>query len=135
MALEATIEQLKKKGKPNNNDNKGKGNGKKGKNKRGKKGDRNNEDKPKLLAWMTQEPPEKDKNKSKTYNKKEWWWCPNHKKYCHHRPEKCNGVNVPENGDNNANDRNSQRSQQGRQEPRLSVQQVIEAIHQDSNSK
>ena len=51
MALEATIEQLKKKGRPNNNDNnKGKGNGKKGKNKRGKKGDRNNGDKPKLLA-------------------------------------------------------------------------------------
>ena len=37
MALEATIEQLKKKG---NNDNKGKGNSKKGKNKKGKKGDK-----------------------------------------------------------------------------------------------
>ncbi len=51
MALEATIEQLKKKGKPNNSDNnKGKGNSKKGKNKKGKKGDRNNNDKPKLPA-------------------------------------------------------------------------------------
>jgi len=115
MALEATIEQLKKKGQPNNNESKGKGNGKKGQNKKGKKG--NKEDKPKLLVWMSKEPPEKDKNKSKTYNKKEWWWCLNHKKYCHHRPKKCNGVNLPEDNDNNANDHNSQWSQQGQQEP------------------
>ncbi len=47
MALEATIKQLKKKGKPNNNENKGKGNGKKGKNKRGKRGTR----KTSLSSW------------------------------------------------------------------------------------
>jgi len=85
MALEATIKQLKKKGKPNSNENKGKGNGKKGNNKKGKKGDK--EDKPKLPAWMSKKPLEKDKNKSKTYNKKEWWLCLNHKKHCHHRPK------------------------------------------------
>jgi len=57
MALEATIKQLKKIGKPNNNDNKGKGNSKKGKNKKGKKGDK--EDKGKLPAWMSKEPPKR----------------------------------------------------------------------------
>jgi len=66
MTLEATIKQLKKKGKPNN-DNKGKSNHNKGKSKKGKKGDKD-----KFPVWMTKEPPEKDQNKSKTYNKKEW---------------------------------------------------------------
>ncbi len=70
---------------------------------------------------MSKEPPEKDKNKSKTYNKKEWWWCPNHKKYCCHRPEKCNGMNVPKDDDNDANNCDAQQSQQGRQQPWLSV--------------
>jgi len=51
MALEATIKQLKKKGKPNNG-NKSKGNEGKGKNKKGKKGDKD-----KLPSWMSKEPP------------------------------------------------------------------------------
>jgi len=49
MAPEATIEQHKKKGKPNNdNKSKGKGNGGKSKGKKGKKGERD-----KLLSWMS----------------------------------------------------------------------------------
>jgi len=53
MTMEATIKQLKKKGKSNSN-NKSKGNNGKGKNKKGKKGDKD-----KFPSWMSKEPPKK----------------------------------------------------------------------------
>ena len=39
---------------------------------------------------MTQEP--NDKSKPKKVNGKDYWWCPNHGCFTHHKPTKCKGI-------------------------------------------
>ena len=42
--------------------------------------------------WMLKPPTDNEKGKSKTVEKKEYWWCPNHKCWCRHKPSDCKGV-------------------------------------------
>ena len=66
---------------------------KKGKDRQNKKsegkkggGDNKQKDKP---AWMTKPPTKTEKDKSKTVDKKEYWWCDALKAWCRHHPSKC----------------------------------------------
>ena len=94
LALEAKIQRLvkqqgktKKKEKSKNKD-KSNSNSNSDSNKNNK-GNRENRKKP---DWMLKAPTDDEKGKPKTVNGKEYWYCPNHKCWCRHKPEDCRGV-------------------------------------------
>jgi hypothetical protein len=131
MALEAKIQQLQKKKGDNNNNVKKKGKDndkdKDSKKKTKKKGERG---KRTYAAWMLQEP--KDKSKPKKVHNKDWWWCPNHKRYALHKPEDCRGTGEEQPPKPPGN---SGTEQQGAQQPKLRVKQALEAIQDKSDSE
>lgn len=98
-ALEAKLSKLSGKKNPPGNNRSGK-QGKSTKKQDGKQnqGRQSNKDKP---AWMTKPPPNKDKNKSKKVDNKEYWWCPNHKSWVRHKASECRGVNSSSQQQNN----------------------------------
>ena len=89
LALEAKIQKLERQAKTKkvNKDTfkkeKGKGNLKQ-KNKKQRQ-------KP---AWMLKPPADHEKDKSKTVDGKEYWWCPKHKSWTRHKPNECQGVGL-----------------------------------------
>jgi hypothetical protein len=111
IALEAKIKTLTKKG--GKGDQKGKSEkGKKGKKGKGKKSDKNKSDdsnasKAPHPDWKTKAPKDRDKNKPKNMNGKEYWWCTNHKLWCLHKTSECRGVGNNPRANNNNNNNNS----------------------------
>lgn len=85
IALEAQVQNLKKsvsevkKKKTAQNDGKEK-----------PKKDRKKNEKP---AWMLV-PPKSNESNKKHVNKKDYWWCPNHKSWVRHHPNECKGQGV-----------------------------------------
>lgn len=85
IALEAQIKSLERKAKnfkkPKDNSNE-------------EKGKKSSKDDKKTTKWFLVPPTAKEKGKPKTVNGREYWWCPNHKKWVRHKPEECNGINT-----------------------------------------
>jgi hypothetical protein len=53
--------------------------------------------------WMTKPPPNADRNKPKTINDIEYWWCPHHKSWGQHKPSECRKKNYNSNNNRNNN--------------------------------
>jgi hypothetical protein len=92
VALEAKLQKMQQRSKPRQQErNKGNADKQKEKEKTTPTPSSNSagksREKPK---WMTKEP--QDKSKSKVVDKKEYWWCPNHKSFVRHKPSECKGV-------------------------------------------
>ena len=65
-------------------------------------------------AWMTKAPSEADKNKPKTVNNIEYWWCPHHKSWGQHKISECRRrQSNNNNGNNNNNNGNSRNNNSG----------------------
>jgi len=93
IALEAKITKLtkSKKGKDGTNSNKGKKGKNKNKDKANNSGKQSNSG-PNRPAWKLKAPPNNQKDKPKTVQGKQYWWCPNHKMWCLHKASECQGV-------------------------------------------
>ena len=114
IALEAQLSKYKT-NKNNNNratNNNRNGNSRKSNHTTGSNNNRNS-NKPR---WMTTPPADSDKNKPKTVNDIEYWWCPHHKSWGQHKLSECrlkhnNNNNNNNNGNNNRtnNNRNNNR--------------------------
>ena len=59
--------------------------------------------------WMTRPPSDADKNKPKTVNDIEYWWCPHHKSWGQHKSSECRKKNYA-NNNNNSTNRNNNRN-------------------------
>jgi hypothetical protein len=96
IALESKLAELQKK--PDKKSGKGsKKNTDSGKDgddkKKTKKGGKNsNKEKPKP-KWMSIAPKEEDMDTPRKYMDRNHWWCPHHKSYSNHRPDKCFLIN------------------------------------------
>ena len=104
IALQTQVNQLKRKNKSgsnNSNTNNNTGGG----------GNSPTRKKKKKPDWCFKAPGANDP-KEKSVNGKTWWWCPNHKEWCRHKPEDCKGIcsNKPSGNNQNqgGNDRNNQ---------------------------
>jgi hypothetical protein len=112
IALEAKITKLTSKKNPQKDKKKGqRGHKNKSKGKNTKNGNQDGQNGYTKPAWQTKPPTDNEKGKSKKVNKKEYWWCPNHKSWCRHKPDECRGVgNQNTNTNNNSRDNNSNKN-------------------------
>jgi hypothetical protein len=60
--------------------------------------------------WMTRPPSTNERNKPKTVNDIEYWWCPHHKSWGQHKPSECRNKNQHNNGNTNTNRNNRNNS-------------------------
>lgn len=90
-------------------------------------------------AWMTKPPNPKDKKKHKVVDKKDYWWCPNHKSWCRHKPEECQGVNAPGTTGNSDHKPSYPKTsyptpKKNSDSRKLKLTNALEAIHDDEGS-
>jgi hypothetical protein len=117
IALEAKIEKMQKA-------NKGKtASSKTGENKHRNKRDKDEKSKGKYTKpeWKLI-PPKPGESTKKTVKGKDYWWCPNHKAWCRHTKDQCQGKNVPKETNEGAKDGSDDK---GKDNPRMQLSQAL----------
>ena len=129
LALEAKLQSLQKT-KSRNNNRTNQNNRRKQSSRNNSGGTRNN--RRKNPEWMTKRPKREDIDKPKKVDGREYWWCPNHKRFTRHKPSECRGVNVnrrQSSGNNhNANQSDHQESQQQENSPQLRLSEALTSV-------
>ena len=108
--LETKVQKLEKAAKKGGKSNTSKdGSGSKNKGGNGKSNKKQKKDD----TWRFKDPPKAGKEKDpRTVDGKQYWWCPNHKAWCRHKPQECKGVGTNKSAQKKSND-NKQKQESG----------------------
>jgi hypothetical protein len=75
-------------------------------------------------------PPKDGEAQSKVVGKKQFWWCTNHNKWCHHTTDKCKGFNVGKGRPSKMNDSSQATSTSNSNKMKQKIVQALGAATQ-----
>jgi polyhydroxyalkanoate synthesis regulator phasin len=84
--------------------------------------------------WMFV-PPKDGEAQPKVVGKKQFWWCSNHNKWCHHTTDKCKGFNVSKGCPSKTNDSSQAMSTSKSNKKKQKIAQALGAAAQDEDGR